>query len=105
MTSYSTKLASKAGWSAESCLQIELSASMHDTGKIGIPNSILRKPAKLDSAEWEIMKTHSRIGHEILSKSKASAFNLAAKIALYHHELYDGATGHHCAGKRSEYAF
>ena len=95
MASYSACFASKLGWSTESCLQIKLSAAMHDTGKIGIPNAILRKPGKLDSAEWEIMKTHSRVGHEILSKSRAPVFTLAAEIALYHHEKYDGS-GYPC---------
>jgi len=95
MASYSTCLASAAGWSNESCSQIEHSSSMHDTGKIGIPNSIMRKPAKLDSTEWEIMKTHSRIGFDILSKSKAPIFKLAAEIALCHHERYDGS-GYPC---------
>ena len=95
MASYSAKLASRSGWSMESCLQFEQSAAMHDTGKIGIPNAIMRKPTKLDSAEWEVMKTHSRIGHEILSKSKAPTFRLAAEIALYHHERYDGS-GYPC---------
>ena len=95
MASYSACFASKIGWSPEHCLQIELSAAMHDTGKIGILNAILRKPGKLDSAEWEIMKTHSRVGYEILSKSRAPVFTLAAEIALYHHERYDGS-GYPC---------
>ena len=64
---------------------------MHDTGKIGIPQSILRKPGPLDDAEWAIMKTHPQIGYDILSKSAAQVFQLAAEVALHHHEKWDGS--------------
>ena len=59
-------------------------------GKIGISNAILKKPGKLDAAEWLEMKTHPRIGHDILAKSDAPLFVLAAEIALRHHERWDG---------------
>lgn len=91
MAAYSAKLAAAIGWDAEACEQLELAAPMHDMGKIGIPHSILRKPGKLDSIEWEIMKTHSRIGYNILSQSDAPLFQLAAEIALRHHEKWDGS--------------
>ncbi len=91
MAAYAGALAAARGWSADDCLQLELSASMHDTGKIGIPNAILRKSTKLDAVEWETMKTHPLIGHAILSKSDAPVFQLAAEIALRHHEKYDGS--------------
>jgi putative two-component system response regulator len=64
---------------------------MHDTGKIGISHAILKKPGKLDAQEWIEMKTHSRIGYNILATSKAPVFTLAAEIALYHHERWDGS--------------
>jgi putative two-component system response regulator len=67
-----------------------MAAPMHDTGKIGIPDAILQKPDKLTAEEWIIMKQHSRIGYDILSKSNASVFQLAAEIALHHHERWDG---------------
>ena len=63
---------------------------MHDTGKIGISDSILKKPGKLDAQEWATMQTHSRIGFDILSKSDAPLFRLAAEVALNHHERWDG---------------
>ncbi|WP_374483893.1 HD-GYP domain-containing protein [Zoogloea sp.] len=66
------------------------SLRLHDTGKIGIPGAILRKPGKLDADEWVIMRTHTTIGHEILAKSKAPVFQLAAELALRHHEKWDG---------------
>lgn len=90
MAAFSRRLAEAAGWSAERAGLLELAAPMHDTGKIGIADSILKKPGKLNEAEWVIMKTHSRIGYEILSKSKAPVFLLAAEVALCHHEKWDG---------------
>lgn len=91
MATYAQRLAAAAGWNAHDCHLLEQAASMHDTGKVGIPDAILQKPGKLDAAEWEIMKTHSRIGHDILSKSDAPVFQLAAQVALHHHERWDGS--------------
>ena len=90
MAAYARRLAEAAGWSPERCELLELAAPMHDTGKIGIPDAILRKPGKLDAEEWVIMRTHSQIGYEILSASEAPIFQLAAEIAHCHHEYWDG---------------
>lgn len=90
MAAYAGALAQAAGLAPELCQQIELAAPMHDTGKIGIPNAILKKPGKLDAAEWAEIKKHPRIGHDILAKSNAPLFVLAAEIALRHHERWDG---------------
>lgn len=90
MAAYSAALAEACGWNGDASRTLELAASMHDTGKIGIPHSILRKPGKLDAAEWEVMRTHCRIGHDILSRSNAPVFRLAAEVALHHHEKWDG---------------
>ena len=75
-------------------------APMHDIGKIGIPDDILRKPAKLDPEEWEIMKTHTTIGAQILSGSRSPMVRMAETIALSHHERWDG-TGYP-EGRRGE---
>lgn len=91
MADYSASLAKLSGWSQEDCDQLQLAAPMHDTGKIGIPDNILKKPGKLDKEEWRIMQTHAKIGHEILIKSSAPLFQLAAEIALNHHEKWDGS--------------
>lgn len=91
MATFARELAHAAGWSATDCHTLELAAPMHDMGKLGIPGGILRKPAKLDAAEWDIMKTHARIGHDILSQSDAPVFKLAAEVALRHHEKWDGS--------------
>ncbi|HIJ89405.1 MAG: response regulator [Desulfobulbaceae bacterium] len=90
MAAYSLALARGAGWSEERCNLIELASPMHDTGKIGIPDAILKKPAKLDADEWKIMMTHTTIGHGILSNGDTPLFKLAGEIALYHHEKWDG---------------
>jgi putative two-component system response regulator len=90
MAAYARALAEAAGWGEETCQLIELAAPMHDTGKLGIPDTLLRKPGRLDPAEWAVMKTHTRIGHEILAKSDAPVFRLAAEVALRHHEWWNG---------------
>ena len=91
MAAYARALAEACGWSDERCKQLELAAPMHDTGKIGIPPAILRKPGPLDAQEWVVMKTHPKIGFDILSMSTAPVFNLAAEVALRHHEKWDGS--------------
>lgn len=91
MGEYSHLLALAAGWDKDCAKLLAMAAPMHDTGKIGIPDTILRKPGKLNTEEWEIMKQHCRIGYEILSKSEAPLFKLAAEVALNHHEKWDGS--------------
>jgi putative two-component system response regulator len=95
MAAYSRALAEAAEWPRERVELIELAAPMHDTGKIGIPDAILKKPTMLNAAEWMVMRNHSRIGYEILKKSDAPVFQLAAEVALYHHEKWDGS-GYPC---------
>ncbi|AXE30816.1 two-component system response regulator [Chromobacterium phragmitis] len=91
MAAYSAMLAATSGWDAPSCHLLEMAAPMHDTGKLGIPDAILRKPGPLTPEEWEVMKTHTRIGHDILIRSEAPIFKLAAEVALRHHEKWDGS--------------
>lgn len=91
MAAYARTLALAHGWSVEEADRLELAAPMHDTGKLGIPHTILRKPGPLDAAEWTVMRTHPAIGHAILSKSDAPVFQLAAEISLRHHEKWDGS--------------
>ncbi|MEI8168059.1 MAG: HD domain-containing phosphohydrolase [Rhodoferax sp.] len=91
MAAYSSALAQAAGWEASACQQLALAAPMHDIGKLGIPDAILHKPGKLDADEWGVMKTHSRVGYKILSKSTSPLLQMAATIAHYHHEKWDGS--------------
>jgi putative two-component system response regulator len=65
-------------------------AQLHDIGKIGVPDAILLKPGPLDPDEFELMKTHTVIGWEILSGSQARVLSIAAHVALSHHERFDG---------------
>jgi putative two-component system response regulator len=66
-------------------------APMHDIGKIGIPDVVLKKPGKLTAEEMGIMRQHPEIGARILGNSEHSLFALAAEVALHHHEKYDGS--------------
>lgn len=84
------KLSYLLGESEEFCFMIRLAAPMHDVGKIGIPDSILKKPGKLEAHEKVTMDTHAEIGYKILSNSSVPLFQLAATIALSHHEKFDG---------------
>jgi putative two-component system response regulator len=90
VAAYARIIAEAMGWSSERCELLELAAPMHDMGKVGIPETVLRKPGKLDADEWTIMRTHCRIGYEILSGDNEPVFQLAAEIALRHHEKWDG---------------
>lgn len=66
-------------------------APLHDVGKIGIPDGILLKAGRLTPAEFEIVKTHSTIGAGILSGGRSDLVTLAERIALCHHERWDGS--------------
>lgn len=90
MAAYSSALAAASGWDQAASRQLELAAPMHDIGKLGIPDAILHKPARLDDAEWAVMQTHSLLGYKILSKSAAPLLQMAATIAHCHHEQWDG---------------
>ena len=70
---------------------LKRAAPLHDIGKIGIPDRILNKPGKLDPDEWAIMKTHSKIGYDMLKDSDLQLFRTAGIIAYYHHEKWDGS--------------
>ncbi len=88
---YAAAIARTSGWAVDKASELELSAAMHDTGKIGMPDSVLKKPGKLNEEEWNIMKTHTKIGYDILSKSNTSFFRMSAAIALSHHEKWNGS--------------
>ncbi len=87
---YSRLIAVTLGLAEEECDLIGRAAPMHDVGKLGIPDSILLKPGRLDAQEMEIMRQHSRIGHSILDGSASKLIRLGAEIALTHHEKFDG---------------
>jgi response regulator RpfG family c-di-GMP phosphodiesterase len=88
---YAALLARELAQDDEFCRLIEYAAPLHDIGKIGIPDAILRKSGSLTTEEWEVMKTHPRLGHDLLADSPAPAMQLGATIALNHHEKFDGS--------------
>ena len=94
------ELAKAYGLEEEEAERLMFAAPLHDVGKVGIPDGILNKPAKLQGQEWEVMKTHASIGYEILKNSKRSIIQAGAVIAQDHHEKWDG-TGYP-AGKKGD---
>jgi putative two-component system response regulator len=91
MSRYAAQLGEVAGLQQEECDLILDAMPMHDIGKIGIPDHILMKPGRLTPKEWEIMKTHPRIGAELLSGGESPLLQMAEVIALTHHEKWDGS--------------
>ncbi len=90
MAHYSWMIAVRMGLPLEQQQLILEAAPMHDVGKVGIPDHILLKPGKLDDAEFAIMKQHPVMGHQILSESSSPLLQMAATIALSHHEKFSG---------------
>jgi putative two-component system response regulator len=88
---YAAEMAKALGWSTREIENIRLAAPMHDVGKIGIPDSILRKPASLTVEEFEVMKAHAEIGAQILDGSDVPLIRMARDIAHWHHERWDGS--------------
>ncbi|MCB1940181.1 MAG: HD domain-containing protein, partial [Rhodocyclaceae bacterium] len=91
MAHYSALIGRKLGLSDHFVDALLQAAPMHDVGKMGIPDHILLKPGKLTPEEFEIMKGHPRIGHDILKDSSSPVLQLAASIALHRHEKFDGS--------------
>ena len=85
------RLAREVGMSIVEADLLRHASALHDVGKVGIPDEILLKPAKLDPAEWAKMKTHTTIGASILSGSKSALVQMAEQIARSHHERWDGS--------------
>jgi two-component system, response regulator RpfG len=84
-------VAAALGLSPEEQELLSLAASMHDIGKVAIPHHILMKPGPLTPVEWDIMKTHTTAGFEILRDSPSAILTKGAEIALSHHEKFDGS--------------
>ncbi|MCP4670600.1 MAG: HD domain-containing protein, partial [Desulfobacula sp.] len=114
VSKYAEVISKKLGLLPEKVELIKRTSSLHDIGKIGVPDNILLKPGKLDEKEWEIMKEHCRYGYNILSvneekpdqmendlsaslkipenfKLTGELLDCACNIALYHHEKWDGS--------------
>jgi putative nucleotidyltransferase with HDIG domain len=85
---YAVMLGQRLGLPPEQLVDISYGALLHDVGKIGVPDSILLKPGKLTDEEWKVMRSHTRIGYQMISKIKF--LKGAADIVRYHHERWDG---------------
>lgn len=83
-------IAEALGMPEAECRMIEIAAQMHDVGKVGIPDDILFKPGRLTPEERVVMETHAQLGWDILSGSDSPLVELAAEIAVSHHEKWDG---------------
>jgi putative two-component system response regulator len=84
-------LARLLGQADEQALLLREAAPMHDIGKIGIPDGVLKKAGPLDPAERAVMNEHPRMGAEILGRSRIPVFQLAAEVAMTHHERWNGS--------------
>lgn len=73
------------------CEMLRVASTMHDVGKIAIPDSILKKPSSLTPGEFEVVKRHCQVGYDILNHSELNILKLAAEVALNHHEKFDGS--------------
>jgi putative two-component system response regulator len=90
MGRYCELIALQLGLPEDWAQRLGLASELHDIGKVAIPDSILLKPGRLTEAEFEVMKTHSEIGHGLLCDADADVMRLAASVALSHHERWDG---------------
>ena len=88
---YSRLLATGWGLSNDEAELLLYAAPLHDVGKIAIPDAILKKPARLDPSEWDVMKTHAIRGYDMLHTSKREILRAGAIIAKEHHEKWDGS--------------
>ncbi len=88
---YAAAMGKALNWDAQQIDDIRIAAPMHDIGKIGIPDRILLKKGKLTDTEFAIMKRHTEIGAKMLQDSNIPVLDMAAEIALCHHEKWDGS--------------
>ncbi len=87
---YAAEMARALDWPHEAIEEIRYAAPLHDIGKIAIPDEILRKPGPLTFEEFEVMQQHARLGADILRAGSTPLIQMAAEIALHHHENWDG---------------
>lgn len=90
VSEYMKIMAAYDGYTEEECNEIALAAMMHDIGKLMIPPEILEKPSRLTPEEFAVIKSHVTYGEELLHNSLGDVMTMARKIALQHHERWDG---------------
>lgn len=90
VSEYIKIMAAYDGYTEEECNEISLAAMMHDIGKLMIPPEILEKPSRLTPEEFAVIKSHVTYGEELLRNSPGEVMSMARRIALQHHERWDG---------------
>jgi len=90
VTAYATATARKMGLDGKTLQAIEIGAMMHDIGKIGVPDDILKKPGQLTKEEFKVVMRHPEIGEEILKPMQHPLFEIPRNIVRWHHERIDG---------------
>ena len=91
VANYTALLAKLMGMDSDQVETLKQASPLHDIGKVGIPDAVLNKPAKLDADEWAIMQTHAKLGYDMLYDSDIPLLRTGAAIAMYHHEKWDGS--------------
>jgi putative two-component system response regulator len=91
MSRYAVVLAKAVGYTGMSLHDLRLATALHDVGKIGVPDGILLKPGSLTPDEYVSMQRHAQIGYQLLAGSTSELLQIAAGIALTHHEWWDGS--------------
>ena len=89
VAAYTAALARKIGLDERHVKKLRREATLHDIGKIGIPDSVLNKPGRLTDKEYDMIKSHTTIGADILARSRE--MGSAIDVARFHHERYDGS--------------
>ena len=87
---YAQALAERMGHGIAYCLDLSFASMLHDIGKVAIPDAVLMESGELDSAAWDVMRQHPVLGARILAGSKSPLLQMAERIALCHHERWDG---------------
>jgi len=88
---YAAEMGRLLGWDQDRVDTIQAAAPLHDIGKIGVPDAVLQKPGALTEEEWVLMKRHTTMGATILKGSTVPFIQMGARIALGHHEKWDGS--------------
>jgi putative two-component system response regulator len=83
-------IARSFGWTPNDCAKLRAASALHDLGKVGVPDAVLRKPGKLNAEERTLIEAHAEIGYHILTGSGDELLEYAATIALSHQERFDG---------------
>lgn len=101
MASYAVALAQAMDWDRVQCAQLELAAALHDVGKLKISRGLLGRKIHRNIDDWNTFTSHTTIGHEMLANQGSPVFDMAATIALNHHEKWDG-TGYPAGLSKAE---